>query len=301
MSKNIEDRITGGIFGLAVGEAEAMALAGEQEKKWSRSTGLCLCTADGLIYEKSFGGFMQNYDDFINKMKFVPPMKNYNIGDDVAEAVNVFKQNKHKAAERHTGSANNGYGAVIRMIPVIIYLGEIDFIGCELGHEEMNIIHQAVQLTHEHCFSIVACAIYVTVGRLLLGGFSAEESIYEGIRLVSRYYSGSPFYRKALLALKDLYNIDIFRLLPAAAIYSSEDSIRTVEAAIWCLINTESYEECICRGKQLGGACDVVCSAAGGLAGLCYGMDGIPQLWLSQLKSQREIKEISKKMADRFK
>lgn len=300
MYRNIEEKIIGGIFGVAVGEAEAMALAGAQEKKWSRSTGLCLCTADGLLYEKSFGGFMQNYDDFINDLKFAPPLKNYSIGEDVEAAIDVFKKSRDKTAELHVGSQKTGYGSVVRMIPVIIYLGEIDFLGCELGHNEMRIIHDAVRHIHDNSISIVACAIYVTVGRLLLGGFSVEQSIYEGIRIVSRYYSGSPYYRKALLKMRDLYNIDIFRLLPEAAIYSSEDSIRVVEAAIWCLINTESYEECIRRGKALGGACDVVCSAAGGLAGLCYGINGIPQMWLRQLNSQRYIKEVSKKMAEKF-
>lgn len=300
MCKNIEERIMGGIFGLAIGEAEAIAPAGADKKSWSRSTGLCLCTADGFLCEKSHRGIMQNFADFTEKLKFVPPEKNFNIGDDVIMAIEAYRH-AGKLSEICTGTENNGYGSVVRMIPVAIYLGEIDFIGCELGHYEMQIIHDSVSLIHNHSFSIVACAVYVTVGRLLLGGFSLEQSIYEALRLISRYYSGNPAYRRALFEIRDLYNMDIFRLLPEIAIYSSEDSIKTVEAAIWCLINSESYEECIYRAKRLGGASDVVCSAAGGLAGLCYGISGIPEEWLRQLKSQREIKEVSKKMVERFK
>ncbi len=300
MCKSIEDRIIGGMFGLAVGEAEAIAPDGADQKSWSRSTGLCLCTADGFLCEKNYGGVMQNFADFTENLKFVPPEKNFYIGDDVAAAIEVYK-NGGKSCKYRAGTEDNGYGSVVRMIPVAIYLGEIDFLECELGHQEMKIIHDTVRIINNHSFSIVACSIYVTIGRLLLGGFSTDQSIYEALKLVSRYYSGSPVYRSALLELRDLYNMDIFRLLPEAAIFGSENSVRTVEAAIWCLINSENYEDCVRMAKKLGGASDVVCSAAGGLAGLCYGFEGIPEGWIRRLKSQREIKEVSKKMAERFK
>lgn len=300
MCNSIENRIIGGMFGLAVGEAEAIAPDGAEKKSWSRSTGLCLCTADGFLCEKNYRGIMQNMADFTEYLKFVPPEKNFYIGDDVAAAIEAYRKGS-KICGFRAGSESNGYGSVVRMIPVAIYLGEIDFLECELGHQEMKIIHDTVRIINNHSFSIVACSIYVTVGRLLLGGFSIEESIYEAIRLVSRYYSGSPFYRRALVELRDLYNMDIFRLLPEAVIYGSENSVRTVEAAIWCLINSENYEDCVRMAKKLGGDSDVVCSAAGGLAGLCYGFEGIPEEWIRRLKSQREIKEVSKKMAERFK
>ena len=300
MCNSIENRIIGGMFGLAVGEAEAIAPDGAEQKSWSRSTGLCLCTADGFLCEKNYRGIMQNMADFTEYLKFVPPEKNFYIGDDVAAAIEAYRKGS-KICGFRAGSESNGYGSVVRMIPVAIYLGEIDFLECELGHQEMKIIHDTVRIINNHSFSIVACSIYVTVGRLLLGGFSIEQSIYEAIRLVSRYYSGSPFYRRALMELRDLHNMDIFRLLPEAVIYGSENSVRTVEAAIWCLINSENYEDCVCMAKKLGGASDVVCSAAGGLAGLYYGFDGIPEEWIKRLKSQREIKEVSKKMAERFK
>ena len=91
MCKSIEDRIIGGMFGLAVGEAEAIAPDGADQKSWSRSTGLCLCTADGFLCEKNYGGVMQNFADFTENLKFVPPEKNFYIGDDVAAAIEVYK------------------------------------------------------------------------------------------------------------------------------------------------------------------------------------------------------------------
>lgn len=300
MCKSIEDRIIGGMFGAAVGEAEAITRAGEPQKSWSRSTGLCLCMADGFLCGKTDREIIRNFADFADGLKFVPPQNKFYIGEDVEAVIEAYRQGG-RIKKCCTVSESNGYGSVVRMIPVAVYLGDIDFLGCELGHREMKIIHDAVMLTHNNPISIVSCAVYVTVGRLLLGGFSSEESIYEALRIVSRYYSGSPFYREAFLELRDLYNMDIFRLLPEIVIYNWENSLRVIEAAIWCLINSGSYEECLRRAKHLGGASDSICSAAGGLAGLRYGIDGIPQEWRSRLREQSEIKEISEKMAERFK
>ncbi len=299
MCKSIEDRIIGGMFGAAVGEAEAITRAGEAQKSWAGSTGLCLCMADGFLCGKTGSEIIQNFADFADGLKFVPPQKEFYIGEDVKATIEAYRHGG-RIKKCCIDAESSGYGSVVRMIPVAVYLGDIDFLGCELGHREMKIIHDAVTLTHKHPVSIVSCAVYVTVGRLLLGGFSSEESIYEALRIASRYYSGSPFYRKAFLELKDLYNMDIFRLLPEIVIYNWENSLRIVEAAIWCLINSDSYEECLRRAKHLGGAAGPICSAAGGLAGLRYGIGGIPKEWLRRLRDRSEIKEISEKMAEKF-
>ena len=47
--------------------------------------------------------------------------------------------------------------------------------------------------------------------------------------------------------------------------------IDSFEAAIWCLITTDSYEECMLKAVNLDEDTDTVAAIAGGLAGLYYG------------------------------
>ena len=45
----------------------------------------------------------------------------------------------------------------------------------------------------------------------------------------------------------------------------------TLEAALWCLLNTNDYSSCVLRAVNLGGDTDTVAAVSGGLAGVGYG------------------------------
>lgn len=303
MDISTADRIRGGVIGLAAGEAEGIAESyGDSHTKgnWSRSTGLCLCTADSLLHQKDYNETMRNFADFSKGIKFTPPVKNFDVGMDVKRAIREFEDGKRLYAWSRC-IEYSGYGSVVRMIPTAVYLGAINSLEYEPTYREMCAIHNIVRLIHTRAADIVPCALYVMIARLILGGFSSEESIYEGIRMTGRYYSDSLCYRQAIRHIRDLFNMDIFRLIPAEAVYSRENSVETVEASIWCLINTGSFEECINEAKRIGEDKDVLCAAVGGLAGLYYGCGNVPKVWIETLKNKEEIIYISKKLVQKFK
>ncbi|MGN0060441.1 MAG: ADP-ribosylglycohydrolase family protein, partial [Coriobacteriales bacterium] len=69
-----------------------------------------------------------------------------------------------------------------------------------------------------------------------------------------------------------------------------EDDIRsggfvkdTEQAALWCLGNTSTYEDCVLLAVNLGDDTDTTAAVAGGLAGIAYGMDAIPAKWMDAL------------------
>jgi protein-tyrosine phosphatase len=65
--------------------------------------------------------------------------------------------------------------------------------------------------------------------------------------------------------------------------------IDTLEAAVWCLLTTNSYKECVLKAVNLGDDTDTVAAVAGGLAGALYGLEGIPQEWLDTLIKREYI------------
>ena len=68
--------------------------------------------------------------------------------------------------------------------------------------------------------------------------------------------------------------------------------VASLEAAVWSLINTDSYEQALLKAVNLGEDTDTVGAIAGGLAGLCYGYDAIPEEWLSAIKRRDWIEEM---------
>ena len=63
-------------------------------------------------------------------------------------------------------------------------------------------------------------------------------------------------------------------------IRSSGYVVDTLEAALWCLLNTDSYKNLALKAVNLGEDADTVAAVAGGLAGIFYGVENIPQTWL---------------------
>jgi len=92
-----------------------------------------------------------------------------------------------------------------------------------------------------------------------------------------------------------LFHLNEFKDVPEDRIKTTGYVIDSIEAAIWCLINTDSYKECILLAANLGDDTDTVAAIAGGLAGLFYGYEGIPKEWLEVIKRREWIEGLCQK------
>ena len=77
--------------------------------------------------------------------------------------------------------------------------------------------------------------------------------------------------------------------VPASQIRSGGFVLDTERAALWGLANTSSYAECVLAAVNLGDDTDTTAAVAGGLAGIAYGMEGIPGEWLDALLGKATI------------
>lgn len=71
--------------------------------------------------------------------------------------------------------------------------------------------------------------------------------------------------------------------------------VDTAEAAMWCLLHTDKYSDCVKAAVNLGGDTDTTAAVAGALAGAAYGVDGIPARWLGQLRGKAVIEGVLRK------
>ena len=133
----------------------------------------------------------------------------------------------------------------------------------------------------------MGCGIYVFVLWALLEN-PEKEAIPLGLERARAYYAQRPEWTGELEHYGRLFRAD-FSALPRGEIRSSGYVLDTLEAVIWCLLNTESYESCILTAVNLGSDTDTVGAIAGGLAGVLYGSEGIPAPWLKKLKKREEI------------
>ena len=114
-------------------------------------------------------------------------------------------------------------------------------------------------ITHAHPTSMEACVAMVRIARDLIAGASPADVAGDvAARPVDDIRSGG-FVR------------------------------HTFDAALWCLANTTSYAECALAAVNLGDDTDTTAAVAGALAGIVYGIEGIPSEWLDKLRGKDVI------------
>ena len=84
-------------------------------------------------------------------------------------------------------------------------------------------------------------------------------------------------------------------MLPENEIRSSGYVVDTLEAAVWCLINSNSYKEAVLKAVNLGDDTDTVGAVTGGLAGLFYGFENIPSEWIHVIQRREWIEQIAER------
>ena len=75
------------------------------------------------------------------------------------------------------------------------------------------------------------------------------------------------------------------------AIRSTGYVVDTLEAALWCVDRTASFEEALVLAVNLAGDSDTVGAVTGQLAGALYGASAIPQRWLEPLAWRERIEQ----------
>ena len=71
---------------------------------------------------------------------------------------------------------------------------------------------------------------------------------------------------------------------------------QTLEASLWCLLNSSSYAEGVLKAVNLGGDTDTTAAVTGGLAGICYGVDNIPREWIEKIPRKQDIIDLATRL-----
>ena len=89
-----------------------------------------------------------------------------------------------------------------------------------------------------------------------------------------------------------LMHLDEFKCVSVDGIESSGYVVDSIEAAVWCLLNTDNFKDCLLKAVNLGHDTDTIAAIAGGIAGLYYGYSAIPENWLEKIQKREWIENM---------
>ena len=261
----LTDMLGGGKFRLKKGE-------------WTDDTSMALCLAASLIEIPGFDARdqMDRYWRWANNGYMSCKKQGFGIGKTVIKSLCQYR----KTGNPYSGPTNHktaGNGSIMRLAPVpMFYFPNKESILWFSG-ESSRTTHGA-----EEC--IDACRL---LGGILFAALSGKDKT--SILFQQNIADDSTKRIKSIACL-------LYKSKVEEEIKSTGYVIDSLEAALWCFLHTESFEEAILKAVNLGDDADTTAAVCGQIAGAYYGITGVPGKWINSLYKNDLIIHLSKQL-----
>ncbi len=93
---------------------------------------------------------------------------------------------------------------------------------------------------------------------------------------------------------KQVFQVSKEELKPTGYVFD------TLICALWCFINTSTFEDAVCEAANLGGDADTIAAITGGMAGVYYGYNAIPDRWKEKILVKEQLISIAKRIIGKY-
>jgi ADP-ribosyl-[dinitrogen reductase] hydrolase len=256
---------------------------------WSDDSSLMLCLADSLCDGFNLDDIGDRFCRWYEQAEWTPHGRVFDIGGTTQQAIARLRQGVPAVQAGGTEERSNGNGSLMRILPMA-------FCAPRLGlPETIHRTHHVSCITHGHPRSQIACGLYISMAIRLLQGDHLATAYSTGVQQVADLYQELPF-RDEWPMFERVWSGAIAQV-PDAEIRSDGYVVHTLEAALWCLLTTDSYADAVLKAVNLGEDTDTTAAVTGGLAGLAYGLDGIPADWQAAIARYDDVVALAQRLA----
>jgi ADP-ribosylglycohydrolase len=190
---------------------------------------------------------------------------------------------------------DNGNGSLMRTLPLAFYLKD---------EENIEKLYQTVKevssITHGHFRSVFACFVYVIFAIELIKGKDKKQAYHHTQELVLQFSEIQGFNPKEVQLFDRVLKNDISEY-HEDSISSGGYVLHSLEASLWCFLNSENYAEAVLKAVNLGEDTDTTGAITGGIAGIYYGFESIPKDWVDVLARKEDIEKLCEKLNEKLK
>ena len=271
----IDDMIGGGPFGLPAGA-------------WTDDTSMALCLAESLV---ETGGFdpvdqLRRYVRWCEEGYLSSTGRCFDIGNATLAALHRFSE----TGESFPGDAAPnaaGNGPLMKLAPVPLAFSADPAVAVAHAAESARTTHGAGQArdSARYLAGLIAGAIAGAPKEELVGGppYEPAPGIWE---------------REPLHGEVATVAFGSFREKEPPEIRGAGYVVASLEAALWALHRSASFEEGVLLAVNLGDDADTTGAVYGQLAGALYGSEAIPARWRERIVMGDRITEIADGLLD---
>lgn len=258
---------------------------------WSDDTSMTLCLAEALTEENfELNSVGKNFQKWAHEAYWSARGEVFDIGNTTYEAINNLSNVDNAKYAGLTDVGSNGNGSLMRISPLLI----ISYNKSNI--KRYNLTKKVSSITHGHSTSIISCFYYLEFLRQILFKHRDKYDMYQFIKPRIKHTLKFKLISTGQIKPFDrLLNGDIHKL-PESDIRSDGYVLSALEASVWCLLNTESYEEAVLKAVNLGSDTDTTAAITGALAGLLYGYGNIPEKWINKIARKEDINDLAERL-----
>ncbi len=309
---NESERIKGALFGFFVGDALGVPVefVGRDYLKkdkvtkmleygthnqpvgtWSDDSSMVIATIDSLINNKgiNYNDIMNNFLKWYKEGEYSPNGKVFDIGNETYSELLKYKNDNTNFLCGSNDIYSNGNGSLMRILPISLYLHYTE-------DPMFDTISNISSMTHSHIYSVLSCIIYSVFINEYFKQFDTKKAYFNMQNIIkSILENDSNNVLGDLNDLKQKFNRILYNdiaILKENEIKSSGFVIDSLEASFWCLLNTNNYKDAVLKAVNLGDDTDTIGALTGGLAGLIYGYENIPENWINVLKRKEYLTDL---------
>ena len=262
---------------------------------WTDDSSMTLALLDS-IRENQHIDLIDTMDHFVRWMmegEFTPFGESFDIGRATSQAVQRYRKQKNVNTCGGKTEKDNGNGSLMRILPACLYAAFRQKEENMSQEDALAIIHAVSGLTHNHPRAKIACGLYYGMVRSILAEDGPlVDRLQHGLDEIFAFYKKDITWLTELAYYGRLHNLYAFAETDRDKIRSSGYVVDTLEAAVWCLLKTNSFRDALLLAVNLGEDTDTVGAVCGGLAGLFYGYEAIPEEWRNTLQRKEWIEHL---------
>ena len=256
---------------------------------WSDDTSMVVATMEALMEGLDYRRIMDAFCHWRMHGAYTPFGETFDCGITVNTALYRYRQEGLAPTECGADDGDSiGNGSLMRILPLVLYAQRK---AMDLD-AEMTLIAEGSALTHAHPRAILACKLY-TVVLSCLRCHPGRRGVRRGLKRAARLFE----HEAEIFHFRRILSGSLHRV-PESEIESGGYVVHTLEAALWCVLTSKSYEQTVLKAVNLGRDTDTVAAVAGSIAGILYGQRGIPADWLATLLRREYLEDLCRRAED---
>lgn len=314
------DRARGALLGLAIGDALGTTLEFTRRDtlplhtemtgggpfdlragQWTDDTAMALALADSLLARGALHpvDLMERFMAWWQKGDYSCTGACFDIGVTTAQALRSYETGGDAFAGS-TAPDTAGNGSLMRLASVALFTLDDPWAADRIARDQGRTTHGAPE-------AVEACAYFVQILRAAILGEAdvLRPRAWIGADcdpLFPRIWKSDERDHLTLHPEAEAPKVEAiaqgsWKSRARDQIRSSGYVIHTLEAALWAVGTTDSFEAALIKAVNLADDADTVGAVTGQLAGALYGLSAIPERWLSPLAWSARIQTCADRLS----